>query len=306
MVVADLKSELSGWADPVAFGVGWDGAFYAVARCSREALTEERGIGIFRKSTLDRATDYLVVRWLQGQTQTVICRGESLVASFIQPFPGGVLLVGARCHWRPEGPEQNAVALDWNGRELGRFTLGDGIQDVRVTRDGTIWVSYFDEGVFGNYGWSHPGPPSIGSAGLVAFSPAGERRFAYDPAAAQTDSICDAYAMNVANDDDIWVYFYTEFPIVRIHRGTYRRWALGVGGARALAVRGDRALLFGDYKRRGLGRAIQLRTDGKAAMVAEVALTGPSGEPLDSAVATGIGEKLIFFKDRQVLAVENW
>lgn len=176
LLVADLNSALSGWADPVAFGVGWDGALYAAARRSNEALTEERGIGIFPKSTLDRATDYLAVRWHEGQTQTVICRGESLVASFIQPFPGGVLLVGARCHWRSEGPERNAVALDWNGRELGRFTLGDGIQNVRVTRDGTIWVSYFDEGVFGNYGWSHPGPPSIGAAGLVAFSPTGERQ----------------------------------------------------------------------------------------------------------------------------------
>jgi hypothetical protein len=49
----------------------------------------------------------------------------------------------------------------------------------------------------------------------------------------------------------------------------------------------------------------QLRTDGKASVVAEVTLTGPSGEPLDSARATGIGERLIFFKGRQVLAVAN-
>jgi len=287
MLVGDLESELSGWGDPVAFGAGWDGAFYAAARRSSEELT-------------------LAVRWLEGKSQTVICRGESLVASFIQPFPGGVLLVGARCHWHPEGPERNAVALDWNGRELGRFTLGDGIQDVRVARDGTIWVSYFDEGVFGNCGWSHPGPPPIGAAGLVAFSPTGERRFAYDAAAARTDSICDAYAVNVANDGDVWVYFYSEFPIVRIHEGTYQRWALGVGGARALAIRGDRALLFGDHERPGLGRVTQLRTDGRAAVVAETTLTGPSGEPLDSARATGIGERLIFIKDRQVLAVANW
>jgi hypothetical protein len=74
-----------------------------------------------------------------------------------------VLLVGARCHWRSEGAERNAVALDWSGRELGRFTLGDGIQDLRVTRDGTIWASYFDEGVIGNYGWSDPGPPAMGA-----------------------------------------------------------------------------------------------------------------------------------------------
>jgi hypothetical protein len=50
----------------------------------------------------------------------------------------------------------------------------------------------------------------------------------------------------------------------------------------------------------------QLRTDGKASVVAEVTLPGPSGEPLDSARTTGVGERPIFFEDRQVLAVANW
>jgi hypothetical protein len=53
------------------------------------------------------------------------------------------------------------------------FTIGDGVQDVRTTPGGDVWVSYFDEGVFGNYRWSPPGPEPIGAPGLVAFDPLG-------------------------------------------------------------------------------------------------------------------------------------
>jgi len=34
-------------------------------------------------------------------------------------------------------------------RHLRSFHAGDGIQDVEAAGDGTIWVGYFDEGVFG-------------------------------------------------------------------------------------------------------------------------------------------------------------
>src|SRR5262249_40802979 len=198
--LVDLSATLDGWTDPVSFGVDCGGAIWALARRSTETLSEERGIGMFPKSRLDSGTDHLVVRWHGGEAQTIAFAGEQTAFHFVQPLPNGVLAAGARCYWRPEGAEKNALALDWDGRVLGRCTLGDGIQDLRVTPNGTIWVSYFDEGVFGNYGWNHPGPPTIGGAGLVAFGPNGERRFAYDAEAAGTDAICDAYAMNVAAD----------------------------------------------------------------------------------------------------------
>jgi hypothetical protein len=59
-------------------------------------------------------------------------------------------------------------------------------------------------------------------------------------------------------------------------------------------------------KRRNLGRVVELRKDGEAAVVAELALLGPSGKPLDSARVIGVGERLFFFKDRQVLTVADW
>jgi hypothetical protein len=284
-LVVDLRPALQDGADPVACGIGFDGAIYAAARRS--------------------STDHVVVRWQHGEIGTVIVHRAPEDVSFVQPFPGGLLLAGARCTWGRKGAERNAVAVDWSGRELARLTLGDGIQDLRVAHDGTIWASYFDEGVFGNLGWSHAGPSAIGSPGLVAFSTAGEIRFSYDPVAARTDAICDAYAMNVA-DDAVWLYFYMEFPIVRIRNGDYRVWQLGVAGAHALAVRDDRVLLFGDYECRHLGRVVELGSGGLAKVVDECALTDDGGKPLGDARACGVGGDLFFFEERRVLVARAW
>ncbi len=183
LALFDFASELAGYSDP-EFSVGWDGSVFAIARLSTESPVIDRGIGIFPKSMLDHPTEHVVLRWVRGAVERVTIRNEALVLQHVQPTPDGLLAVAGRSHWRPEGPEANAVVYDRDGRELRRFLLGDGINDVRTTPDGTIWVSYFDEGVFGNFGWGHPGPEPIGAPGLRAFSPTGEPVFAYDAARA--------------------------------------------------------------------------------------------------------------------------
>jgi hypothetical protein len=301
-LLADLRPALDGWADPIAFGVGYDGAVYVAARRpSTEPLREDG----FPKSRLLEPADTLVVRAHGGAIQTVTVPAASVVVSYVQPIPGGILLVGARCHWRAEGPEQNAFVVDWEGNVVRSFTVGDGVQDVRVTAEGHTWVSYFDEGVFGNYGWGNPGPDPIGASGLVELDAEGKVRFTYDPKAARTDWICDAYAVNLADDGALWLYFYSEFPIVRIREHEYRSWSLGVSGGRALAVREGRALLFGDYAERSLGRLIALENDA-AHVVEEVRIDDGSGGRLDGARVCGRGERLFFLKDRQVLVVQDW
>ncbi|WP_440117757.1 hypothetical protein [Paenibacillus sp. QZ-Y1] len=79
-----------------------------------------------------------------------------------------------------------------DGNTIREFLLGDGIQSVQVTKNGTIWTSYFDEGVFGNNGWSNP----IGSQGLVAWDEHGNKL--YEDHAAD---IADCYALNVVNEE---------------------------------------------------------------------------------------------------------
>jgi hypothetical protein len=107
--------------------------------------------------------------------------------------------------------DANGHIFSSEGRFLHSFLLGDGIQDVQATRDGRIWTSYFDEGIFGNYGWNEP----IGASGLICWDDTGTQRYAYTPSSG-LDSICDCYALNVATDCDTWCYYYTEFPLVHL------------------------------------------------------------------------------------------
>lgn len=305
-LLVDLSHEFEGYGDLAAFGVSCDGAVFAVARASTEDPYVDRGIGRFPKSRLNRPADYLVVAWHDGKIRKVILPSEPVVISFVQPMSAGILLVGSRCHWRPEGPEKNAVIYDWTGHEGQRLTLGDGLEDVRTTTDGTIWASYFDEGVFGNYGWGQPGPTPIGAPGLVAFDDRGEIQWSYDSAAAGTDSICDAYALNVRGPNDVWLYFYTEFSLVQLSKESYRVWKLGERGARAMAVSEPRLLLFGDYRRRDLLRLVELGRNGAANVVAEGTLVDPEGNGFDSARAVGVGGSLFLFRKGRVFVVDAW
>jgi hypothetical protein len=169
----------------------------------------------------------------------------------------------------------------------------------------SIWL-VSAPGVFGNYGWNHPGPTPIGAPGLVAFDEFGESRWTYDHEVAGTDSICDAYALNVGGPDDVWVYFYTEFSIVHFSRGRYRVWRLGEGGARAMAVNESRLLLFGDYKRRGLVRIVEMEPKGSARVTGKGALVDPEGGEFDTAAAIGVGKSLFLFRDRRVFVADAW
>ncbi len=228
---------------PVTVGTGHDGAVYAAARSAAVPERDARGRW---HTTLESPIDYLLLRADGVEIRKTILKDERLPVSFVQPFGAdGFLVAGARCSWRPGDIEKNAAVVDAAGHARSRMTLGDGLADLRVGADGTIWASYFDEGVFGNYGWGVPGPAPMGASGLVAFDAGGNVKLAFDNEAAHTDIICDAYALNLCADGAVWVYFYTDFPIVTIKDGVYRSWTLGVSGARAMATDGWRVLLFG-------------------------------------------------------------
>ena len=91
----------------------------------------------------------------------------------VQPMPGDRFLVaGARCRWRRDGPDRNAVLYDGTGtssaaRPGRRHCASPGDQHRR----GLGRVS--DEGIFGNYGWGQADTDEpIGAYGIVQFSPA--------------------------------------------------------------------------------------------------------------------------------------
>jgi len=206
----------------------------------------------------------------------------------VQPLPNGeVLLVGARCHYRNGDPEQNALICGPEGEVIRRFVLGDGINDVQTTGDGMIWVSYFDEGVFGNYGWDKP----VGSCGLVCFDPEGSKIWEFEPPDG-FDSIADCYALNVS-DDAVWACYYTDFPVLRVdsERKT-QAWKNSYGGANALAVDGRRVALWGGFRDRHSRCILQQIHGDTLDDAVELAIGFPEGIDSKSVRVRGRGTTL--------------
>src|SRR5262249_48614233 len=77
----------------------------------------------------------------------------------VQPLPQGRwLLVRGRAAGKRD---DNAHVHAPDGTWLRSFHAGDGIADVQATERGSVWVSYFDEGVFGD--------TALGQSGLACF-----------------------------------------------------------------------------------------------------------------------------------------
>lgn len=165
----------------------------------------------------------------------------------VQRLPGGdYLVVGARCAWRPEGPEKNAFVIGLDGETKRQGTLGDGIEHVLVDGSGDIWVGYFDEGISGNFGWGHPGPDPLGESGLVTWSAEFAMKWSFPTSAGA--SIWDCYALNVT-DGRVLACTYTDFPVIDIREGDVEvRVTAGVSGARGVLVDGDQVAILGSYK----------------------------------------------------------
>jgi hypothetical protein len=139
----------------------------------------------------------------------------------------------------------NGPVLDPRSGRSTRILLGDGIDRARTDKLGRIRVSYFDEGILGNFGWGPPGPAPIGSAGLLRFSDIGEKIWEYPQEASETISYC--YALNVSGSEAA-IFFYTDFPICRISsdfRLEYLKTDLR--GRHQLAISETKALLSSRY-----------------------------------------------------------
>jgi hypothetical protein len=225
----------------------------------------------------------------------------SIAHPIVQPMPDDrILLVGARCRWRPEGPDQNAVVVDGDGVEERWGTFGDGIEDVRATPSGEVWVSYFDEGVFGNYGWGNPGPEPIGAPGLIRWTPTLQPAWRF-PDQPGLGSIADCYALNV-DGDDAWICPYTDFPIIHVTEGAIHRWNNAVQGARALmADHSTRTVgLIGGYGPEHDRILTGRLEDEELQPTFTGRLTDPDGRNLDGAQLIGRGSEL------NVIHENNW
>ena len=161
---------------------------------------------------------------------------------YLRPVGEHFLLLGARCAYREDGPDKNAWIVSRDGAVLSRFCLGDGIQDCVVKKDGTIITSYFDEGVFGNYGWDEP----LGACGLIAWTSEGTPLWKNE-----NYSIYDCYAISLDEEENLWFYYYDEFRLVRTNFKEDLVFELPIEGSGAFSVApsGDTFLFQGGYQK---------------------------------------------------------
>jgi hypothetical protein len=300
----DLSDALAGrhWASA---GVGLDGgAVFLLARDEDVPALDSRFTSVFgapfRASRTRRRLPAELLFHDGTNSWEIALDAVTVAHPHVQPLPDGeILLVGARCRrHRDSTVERNAHVYGPDGALRRELVFGDGIQDVQVASSGDIWVSYFDDGIFGNYGWGgRVSAQPVGRSGLVCFDARGNATWEFAPVAG-LHMMADCYALNVARNV-VWAYYYTEFPLVRIGAGrAIRWWSTPIRGARALAVDGRRVLLCGGYAPdRGRCVLAELRDGNGVTTVDEYRFVLSDGLPIDGVRVIGRGPVLHAFTE---------
>jgi hypothetical protein len=145
-------------------------------------------------------------------------------------------------------------------------------------------VSYFDEGVFGD--------TVLGRAGLAHLDGSGTVIFKFNDLASDgtVPDIADCYALNVFCDRDVWLCYYTDFPLVQVTENKIAGlWSgLSVKGSHAFAVSGKQVLFAGSYDQRNRLFLVNLDTPKAQQLIPE----DEDGNEITAFSAIGRGSKL--------------
>lgn len=170
----------------------------------------------------------------------VALTGVTIAPNRVDLLPdGNFLLVQSRCVRRPFEPvPDNAQVFNASGQALRSFRIGDGVEHLAIDEPGTIWVGYFDEGIYS-------GDP-LSAGGLTRFDEYGRQLWTYWPPSG-FDHIATCYALNVSART-AWAYYYTGFPLVRITDTEVRPFPPGpVRGARGVLIHGNVVIFISGY-----------------------------------------------------------
>lgn len=289
--------------DLVAFNVGPDGVAYAVVAVKPLDYRTVRADGVSFAATVPAEAQTYRVVGLDGSRTVldVLITDERFNIHDVQPLGDELLLVCARSHYRGPGDfERNGRVYTRDGRFSREILLGDGVKSVQATAGGVVWAGYFDEGVFGNYGWDQP----VGAAGLVAWDGQGNKLYEYQPADG-LDPVCDCYALNVESDEATWLYYYTDFPLVRVHRrGVAAAWRMPLGGSDAFAVSAGHALFRGGYRDRDTYQLFRLGPGGEPTSLAKLHLLDETGGRLVAEWVVGRGDSIHLVNGGRVYRVD--
>lgn len=202
--IANLHEDLK-HATPPSIAIGHHNDVFILLAEKQPPLIN----GMFPATVTEQAYSYQVIHLKDGKKTVLHLPEETWNYHYVQPIDDGhILLVCARSYYHDaQNIEENARVYDKNGRLIRSFCLGDGIEHVYVTKNQEIWTGYFDEGVFGNYGWEVP----VGRSGLVGWDASGRK----------TDSleedkeyyIFECLSLNGAADGGIWFFFSIDSKI---------------------------------------------------------------------------------------------
>ena len=202
--------------------------------------------GMFPPTKTKEKYHYKIIIRYQDGTRHIELNNQNWNYHFVQPIDdNNILLVCSRSYLYESGKyDLNAKVFDIHGNQVRQFLLGDGIQNVYVTNENRVWTSYFDEGIYGNYGWEDP----IGRMGLRAWDSNGNALYQY-PSSEQY-FIDDCYALNVVADEDVWFYFYLDFILARYNKGKIEYFKPDIEGSDGFIIYQDFVLFRGGYGKR--------------------------------------------------------
>lgn len=257
----------------------------------------ERIDGMFVPAVMETKHQDKIVLSKGNSRNTVILNDQTGNYHFIQPLGDDkILVVAARCNRYKDGTHDlNGKVMTYDGALVREFLLGDGIQDVAVTKNGQIWTSYFDEGVFGNYGWDEP----VGSSGLLAWDENGERIYTYT---GEAGFISDCYAINVPDDNDVWFYFYTEFELVHLTKDSMITYQTNMDGSDGFVVYNNYVLFRGGYGNRDTYTLYERKANHTLKKIREVIFTA-GGVGIKATALDCRGEHLLLLDNKKIYQI---
>ncbi|MFD2204949.1 hypothetical protein [Kiloniella antarctica] len=253
---------------------------------------------------------YKVLRHTKGQVEETFLPPLKMMTHLdpiIDFFSDGSLLIAdRRCQYRGvDDYDLNGMIYNPKTKEIRQFLAGDGIEQAQIDHNDNIWISYFDEGTIGNYGWGNvnarPLADPIGKTGLNCFDSLGNIIWKFDQADAFID---DCYAMNVT-PQDTHIYYYSDFDFCTISENYQTSFfSPKLGGCETFAISGKYLLFDGQYEG-DICKAYLIKKAGESFnSPIPVNLKLSHGEAFSEGTLIGRGNKLHLFTKTDWFAID--
>ncbi len=272
---------------------------------AKASATETRGLGIFPQSRARSNLAFSLSVHSDAGVETINLPAMSITFPHFDLFSdGGCVLVGSRSSWRSKNDfDLNGALVERRTKVAKLVCFGDGIAAVGIDRTDRIWISYFDEGVYGNYGWSHPGPTGLGAGGINCFDRTGELLWQHNREDA-TEHIDDCYAMNVS-PLGVWFYFYTAFKVARVTEDfSVEYFESPISGSHCFVTDGQRFVFSSQYREPATTFHATNLHKGKLVHRRKISLILPEGINADQIKMTARGDKLHVFSGKKWLVYD--